>query len=409
MTAHRLQAWILAALLLGAGGSRTGLAAQSGGITLSINDVTVPFETNGGAGLATFTVSLHGGSHNTITVFFSTTGGTATAGNQCGGSTDYLSVNSAALTFSPTDSVKQINITVCGDTRDEPDETFSVNIFNASGGATIQKATGTATLIDDDPPPSIRINNVTVTEGNAGAVGNAVFTVTLSAASDNQITVAYTTANGTATGGGCGTNNVDYGTNSGSLTFAPGQTSQTVNVPVCGDNLREGNEQFQVRLSNPTNATIQTGTGTATISDDDPLPVLNIAPADLSVSEPASRLVQSHAVVHVTLTGVTAQTVSVQYTTNDNFARGGTNCTISFNLPTKGTSGTAGDFIRQQGTLTFAPNGPTTQDISIPICFDLETSEADENFSVKILNPANATIGNAFSKITILAGGKDND
>ncbi len=75
-------------------------------------------------------------------------------------------------------------------------------------------------------------------------------TVSLSAASGQAVTVAYTTSGGTATAG------ADYTPVSGTLTFAPGQTTQTVTVPVLGDTVSEGNETVLVRLSNPVQATI---------------------------------------------------------------------------------------------------------------------------------------------------------
>lgn len=74
----------------------------------------------------TFTVSFADSTpHGQVTVFFSSTGGTAAAGTSCGSaSVDYVGVTSQALSFIAT---KAINITVCGDTRDEADETFSIN------------------------------------------------------------------------------------------------------------------------------------------------------------------------------------------------------------------------------------------------------------------------------------------
>src|SRR5581483_5828907 len=90
------------------------------------------------------------------------------------------------------------------------------------------------------------------------------FTVTLSAASTQAITVAYTTGNDTATAGS------DYQTTSGTLTFAPGETSKPITVPVIGDRLGEPNETFLVSLSSPTNATIGDGYGMGTIVDNEP-------------------------------------------------------------------------------------------------------------------------------------------
>src|SRR5213078_1579338 len=117
----------------------------------------------------------------------------------------------------------------------------------------------TATIIDDDGP-GISINDVTVTEGNSGQTTNATFSVSLSAASPQSITVDYSTANGTATA------SADYVAKSGTLTFpANSSTPQTITIVVNGDNIDEIDETFAVNLSNPLHATIATGTGTGTI------------------------------------------------------------------------------------------------------------------------------------------------
>jgi hypothetical protein len=363
---------------------------------LVINDVTVPIEANSGVGNAAFTVSFADNtSHGNVTVFYSTTGGTATAGSQCSGTNaDYVGANNFALTFNSTENSKQINITVCGDTRDEPDETFFVNLSSASGGAVIQDAQGQATLIDDDNPPSLRINDVTVGEGNTGTT-NAQFTVSVTGSSGNPITVSYATANRSATAGSCGTSGVDYATTSAPLSLTAGQPSQTLSIPVCGDGVREGNEQFEVRLSNASNATIQDGTGVATITDDEPLPTLSITPT-VEVSEPSISFQSVHAVFTVTRGGSpTTQTVSVQYSTGPGTASAGSVCRFSFR------GAVAGDYITQTGTLTFSPGGGSTQEIRVPICYDFTSGEPAETFNIKITNAVNATLTQATGTATI--------
>ena len=110
--------------------------------------------------------------------------------------------------------------------------------------------------------PTLSITNVTANEGNAG-VTSFTFTVTLSAASAQTVTVNFATADGTAAAPG------DYTSNSGLLTFTPGQTSQPIVVAVVGDTTTEANETFSVNLSNAVNATIAAGLGTGTITNDD--------------------------------------------------------------------------------------------------------------------------------------------
>ena len=103
---------------------------------------------------------------------------------------------------------------------------------------------------------------MSLTENDSGTV-NAIFTVQLSASSSQTITVDFATADGTATAG------TDYIATSGTLSFAPGQTTKTIPVAIKGDQLHEGNENFQLILSAPTNATIADGIGVCTILNND--------------------------------------------------------------------------------------------------------------------------------------------
>ncbi|HEX6182697.1 MAG TPA: Calx-beta domain-containing protein, partial [Pyrinomonadaceae bacterium] len=223
--------------------------------TLSINDVSV---TEGDAGTvnAAFAVTLSSASSQPVTVNYATADGTATAGS------DYTAVTSTALSFAPGETKKNISVVVNGDTLDEPNETFFVNLSGATN-ATINDAQGVGIITDDDGPPSLSINDVTVTEGNAGTT-NATFTVSLLPASGQTVTVNYATADGTAT-----TADRDYQSASGALTFTPGQTSKTITVIVNGDTAFEEHENFFVNLSGETNANASDAQGQGTITDDD--------------------------------------------------------------------------------------------------------------------------------------------
>lgn len=120
---------------------------------------------------------------------------------------------------------------------------------------------GTTTLI----PPALSINDVSVTEGNAGTV-DATLTVSLSEASPVPVTVNYATADDTALA------SEDYAAASSQLTFSPGEVAKTVTIQVNGDETREYDETFFVNLSNAANATIADASGVVTIiSDEYPL------------------------------------------------------------------------------------------------------------------------------------------
>jgi hypothetical protein len=250
--------------------------------------------------------------------------------------------------------------------------------FNGDGfldaAATDLNLSRVSVLINDQswgpvPPPTISINNVTVTEGNTGTV-NAVFTVTLSSVHDAEVTVHYTTANDSATAGN------DYTAVSGDVSFAPGQTSRTITVAVLGDRLAEPTERFFVNLSNATNATIADGQGVGTIRDDEPRIVIN----DVSVTEGNTGSV--NALFTVTLWFAYDEAVTVPYATADGTARAGS------------------DYEAASGTLTI-PAGQTTGTITVLVNGD-RLAEPNETFVVNLSSPTNATIADAQGVGTIV-------
>lgn len=122
----------------------------------------------------------------------------------------------------------------------------------------------TTTLAVNASPAGINIDDVRHSEGTRG---NKIytFTVSLSQTSSETITVNYTTADGTAT-----ITDNDYALANGTLTFAPGELTKTINVTVFGDSKLEGTETFAVNLSNVSgNALLVKGVGTGIIADDD--------------------------------------------------------------------------------------------------------------------------------------------
>ena len=155
-----------------------------------------------------------------------------------------------------------IHVRVIDDDVDEPDSTVTVRILAGTGYQVAAESTSTITITDDDDPPSLGVDDVTVTEGGSGTV-NATFTVRLSTASGRTVTVDWATSDGTATAGS------DYTAGSGTLTFAAGETYKTFDVAVTGDTVDEADETYTVTLSNASNASIADATGTGTITDDD--------------------------------------------------------------------------------------------------------------------------------------------
>jgi hypothetical protein len=222
---------------------------------LTVGDVSL-IEGNSGSQNALVTVRLSAPSSQTVTVNYSTGGGTASAGS------DYQAV-SGKLSFSPGETSKSILVPVFGDRLGEPNETVFVNL-HAAKNATIADGRGVVSIVDDEP--RLSINDVSQMEGNSGET-LFVFTVSLSAPYDESVTVNWATADGSAL-----VADNDYLPDSGTLTFAPGETTKTITVRVLGDTTIEGNETFFVNLSGASNAYLTRAQGIGTILDDDGVP-----------------------------------------------------------------------------------------------------------------------------------------
>jgi hypothetical protein len=223
--------------------------------TLNIADSSV-VEGNTGTSPATlqgFTVSLSASSASQVTVNFATAPGTATA------PADYIAAT-GTLTFAPGQTSQSVTVSVVGDLVDESNENYFVNL-SAPSGATIGDGQGEGTIVDDDGP-TINAGDAQRLEGNSGTA-DLLMPVTLSAPSPGVVTVAFATADGSATAPS------DYTATSGVLTFAPGTTALAVTVSINGDVTPEPDENFFVNLSAPTGGTIGDGQGVGTIQNDD--------------------------------------------------------------------------------------------------------------------------------------------
>jgi len=248
----------------------------------------------------------------------------------------------------------------------------AVGDFNGDGRIDVAATTGgsntVSVLLNDGnwgpevpppPPPLLRIGHAMVTEENVGTA-DARFTVTLSAASDRDVTFRYATADGTATAG------VDYAAASGLVTIPAGQTSATIAVAVHGDRIFESSESFSVLLTEPTDAVIAEGWAFATIVDDEP----SISVGDARLTEGNSGV--TYATFTVSLSLAYDEPVSVDFATAD------------------GTATAGGDYQAAAGTLTFAA-GETTKTVRIAVFGDT-LIENDEYFSLDLGGPS----GNAF-------------
>ncbi|HWS99557.1 MAG TPA: Calx-beta domain-containing protein [Pyrinomonadaceae bacterium] len=335
--------------------------------SLSVNNITTT-EGNTGETTATFTVKLTPASTQAVKVKYATANQTALAPG------DYTALALTEVTFAPGETSKPVAVKIKGDALDEANETFRL-LLSAPVGAVISDNEGVCTITDNDLPPSLKVNSLTVTEGNAATT--ATFTITLSAQSAQTVTVKYQTVNGTAVAP------ADYTAKAlTTLTFAPFQTTKTVAVTVAGDLSDEAAESFKLQLTAPTNATIAVSAGTCTINDNDAPPAITINNATATEPDSGTRAL----IFTVKLSAASGQTVTVKYAT----ANGTTNPAAA------GTDYTAVALT----TLTFLP-GQTSKTVIVQAKGDL-VKELNETFFVNLSAPTNATIADAQGLGTIL-------
>jgi hypothetical protein len=151
----------------------------------------------------------------------------------------------------------------------------AVGDFNGDGRTDVAAASAgsnaVSVLLNDGawstplPIPRVSINDMTKVEGKKGQTTLFTFTVTLSAPCDQPVTMSFRTVNGTAQ-----TSNNDYVARSGTLTFAPGETTKTITIEVKGDSKREANETFYLDLFGLSgNALFTKSRGIGTILNDE--------------------------------------------------------------------------------------------------------------------------------------------
>lgn len=265
---------------------------------------TEPVVLEGDAGTfthAVFTITLAEPAEREVVVDFATRNNTAHAPD------DYLAA-SGQLVFASGETEKQILVQVRGDNIVELDETFFLDL---TGDYTI---TLVGTILNDDTGlPTVSISDAEpVNEGDAASV-KAVFVVSLSAPSNQVVTVQYTTQSGTAVASS------DFTQASGMVVFQPGQVQRTIEVTLIDDALDEDDETFFVSLSSPTHALLGRNQAMGVIIDDDPPPTITVnAP---TVFEPDSGVAML--IFSVGLSAPSSRTVRVDVQTADGTATAG--------------------------------------------------------------------------------------
>ncbi|MFV2056302.1 MAG: Calx-beta domain-containing protein [Thiohalomonadales bacterium] len=234
------------------------------------NIVVSPQSFNESDGIASFLVNIVPTSGLDTTVSYTTQSGSASQG------VDYQATPGDLVIPAGT-TVGEIQFTINEDNIDEPDETFLIN-FTSLQNAQTSTVTHDVTIKDNDNPPSISIDDITILEGDTGLT-EVFFTVSATVESAFSMSVQYQYKNGTAIV------DEDFQTASGLLTFSPGITTQKIFVKVVGDKKYESAESFVIGLSRPQFATLVTSTGQLTIRNDDSPPLVNFEKAAISITE----------------------------------------------------------------------------------------------------------------------------
>lgn len=333
-------------------------------VMLSISSPTV-LEGNSGTVNATFTVTLGSPTTIDVKVDYATAdldaneqywyGPTATAG------IDYTAT-AGTLTIPAGQTTGTIVVPVIGDRIGESGEMFFVKLSNPTH-VIVDYPQAVGTITDDEPYVSIQyFANPAVAEGNTGTKSVSLL-IELSTATDVPVTVSYTTNDGSAVAGS------DYQAAAGTLTIAPGQTTQTVTVQVVGDTQAEDDEYFTVSISNATNATLGNQTTYQYIQDDDRIPAISISDASVYEGNNGTRQMT----FTVTLSQPSNKKVRVNYATANGTAK---------------TSDS--DYVSKSGTITFNP-GQTSKTITVTIKGD-KKKENDEYFYVNLSGASGAPV-----------------
>ena len=201
-----------------------------------------------------------------ITLSYAVTGGTATAGS------DYT-LEGNSVTLNAGESSTNIYLNITNDVLPEADETIDIQvsqIVNARAGA---HTSYTYTIDDDDEQPNVHFESAAYTVSESD--GGAVISITLSALSAIDVSLNYTTLDGTAK------KDVDYLTRSGSLIWPAGtRETKSITVSLIDDDVSTGDRFFQVSLSDIQNATATNGTLVDVTIEEDDISVPEVTNAD---------------------------------------------------------------------------------------------------------------------------------
>lgn len=325
--------------------------------TLALTEASISVDEQ--VGKATVTILRSQGDFGTVSVDYLTQDDSAINGD------DYTAV-SGTLTFLNGETSKSIEIDIIDDSSTETTESFSLVLSNPIGGAVLGIASAIDISITDNDTTEGGTNNTTIgnfsfNNTNTTVVesdGSVGIEVMRSGAGIGEASVEYATRDGSAASGS------DYSQNSGTLTFAVGQTRQTITIDITDDILLEENENFSIILSNSTGALLSDGAKiTVNIIDNDG------GAGRFKVNMDQVEVKESDGEVSIQLTREEGSSgdVSIDYST------------------VAESAGENSDFIPVSGTLHFV-GGEKVKTMSVNIIDD-NLEEGQESFWVKFTNP----------------------
>lgn len=299
----------------------------------------------------------------TVTIAYTTSNGTATAGSDYTAASGNVTIPVGAITG-------LITVAASGDSLHEADETLTVNLISATN-ATLVDSQAVGTLLNDDTAPGVTVGDASLVEGSSGTTP-LQFQVILSTTSSLNALIDLATSNGTAVAGS------DFIATNLTLTIPAGSRTGLVTVLIYGDESHEPDEAFTLHIVSASNAVIAEAVGTGSITNDDAPPSLAIA--NIALAEGAAGLTEF--AFTVVLSAPSAFPVSFAFATSN------------------GTASAGSDYLSTNATVQVLPgDGSTT--LTVQVSGDLDF-EGSEEFHVLLSNPSNATILVAMATGTIL-------
>lgn len=226
----------------GSSSSRSSTGGSSANAKGTMTFAATAYTFNENVGNATITVVRNGGTSGSVDVNYATSNGTGVSG------TEY-NATSGTLNFASGESSKTFTVQILDDSKVDGGKTLTLTLSNPTGGATLGTPTSTVTIQDNENEylttgsGSFKFSKAEVDASESK--GSVDITIMRVGAVNMTTTVQYATGNGTATGGS------DYTMTSGTMSFAPGESSKVVTIPITKDSDSDSGETFYVTLSNP--------------------------------------------------------------------------------------------------------------------------------------------------------------